>query len=158
MVEIRKYRSDDLEALSYELDDFQNQLTRLPTYSILERGDDSDPEKIPMTILFNDLPVGYFVLDFGKDKLTLTENKKSILIRSVSLNPLFQGKRIAKEAFHKISEFANENFPEYNELVLTVNFRNEKAHQLYLKTNFIDEGKTAENRNGPQHILSKKIK
>ena len=98
-----------------------------------------------------------FVLDFGKDKLTLTENEKSILIRSVSLNPLFQGKGIAKEAFNKISEFANENFPKYNELVLTVNFKNEKAHQLYLKTNFIDEGKTAENRNGPQHILSKKI-
>ena len=76
MVEIRKYRSEDLESLSYELDDFQNKLTRLPTYSILERGDDSDPEKFPMTILFNDFPVGYLVLDFGKDKLTLTEKKK----------------------------------------------------------------------------------
>lgn len=157
MVEIRKYRNEDLAELSYELNEFQSQLTRLPTYSILERGDGSDPEKFPVTILFNKLPVGYFVLDFGKDKLSLTENEKSILIRSVSLNPLFQGKGIAKEAFNKIAEFANINFPQYNEFVLTVNFKNKKAHQLYLKTNFIDEGKTAENRNGPQHILSKKI-
>lgn len=157
MVEIRKYRTADLAELSYELSEFQSQLTRLPVYSILERGDDSDPEKFPVTILFNDLPVGYFVLDFGKDKLTLTENENSILIRSVSLNPQFQGKGIAKEAFNKITQFANENFPSSDELVLTVNFKNETAHQLYLKIGFIDEGKTSENRNGPQHVLSKKI-
>jgi RimJ/RimL family protein N-acetyltransferase len=68
------------------------------------------------------------------------------LIRSVSLNPLFQGKGITKKAFNKISEFANENFPEYNELVLTVNFRNENAHQLYLKINFINEVKKKQKR------------
>lgn len=157
MVEIRKYRTEDLEALSYELDEFQNQLTRLPNYSILERKDDLDPDKFPITIVFNNFPVGYFVLDFGKDKLSFTHNEFSILIRSVSLNPLYQGKKIAKEAFNKISEFVKENFPKYNELVLTVNFKNEIAHQLYLKTGFIDEGKTAENRNGPQHVLTKKI-
>lgn len=157
MVEIRKYRTADLTELSYELSEFQSQLTRLPVYSILERGDDADPEKFPVTILFNDLPVGYLVLDFGKDKLNLTENENSILIRSVSLNPQFQGKGIAKEAFSKIAQFANENFSSFDELVLTVNFKNETAHQLYLKSGFIDEGKTSENRNGPQHVLSKKI-
>ena len=66
MVKIRKYRNEDLAELSYELDEFQSQLKRLPTYSILERRDDSDPEKLPMTILFNDFPVGYFCVRFRK--------------------------------------------------------------------------------------------
>lgn len=157
MVEIRNFRKEDLEALSYELDECQNKFTRLPSFSMIERRDDLDPNKYPITILFENLPVGYFVLDLGEDKLSFTENENAVLIRSLSLNPLFQGRKIGKKAMIAITEFVHQNFINCDELVLAVNFKNVNAHQLYLKSGFVDGGKTSENRNGPQHILTKKI-
>lgn len=78
-------------------------------------------------------------------------------MRSLSLNPEFQGKGIAKEAMLEVPDFLKINFPNCNEIVLAVNFKNLVAYHLYLKTNFVDQGKTMTGRNGLQYILTLKI-
>ena len=96
-------------------------------------------------------------MDFGIDKLDLTENENSTLLRSLSINPEYQGKGIGKTAMIVLSDFVKENFPECDEVVLAVNFNNKSAYDLYLKCGFKDEGKTREFKNGYQHLLSKRI-
>lgn len=154
---IRKYKPEDFPFLNYELDEEQLQFTRLPKYSIAERNDWMDSSKIPVTILFEEQPVGYFVLDEGKDIFTYTQNKNSVLIRSLSLNPDFQGKGIAKQAMLDITGFVKKHFNDKDELVLAVNFRNKNAYNIYRKCNFEDYGDVVEGRIGPQHILFKEI-
>ena len=154
---IRNYKPEDLPFLNYELDEEQHQFTRLPKYSIADRNDLKDATKKAITILFKNKPVGYFVLDEGEDKFLYTKNQKSVLIRSLSLNPEFQGKGIAKQAMLDIAEFVKSNFDDKNELVLAVNFRNKNAYHLYRKCNFEDYGDVMKGRKGLQHILFKKI-
>lgn len=154
---IRPYKSEDLPFLDYELAPEQHQFTRLPKFSIFERNDLEDPFKTPVTILFEGKPVGYFVLDVGKETFNYSKNKNAVVIRSLSLNPDYQGKGIAKKAILEIGGFVKEHFKDKDELVLSVNFRNKNAYSLYRKCNFEGEGAVIEGRNGPQHVLTKKI-
>lgn len=154
---LRKFKIEDLPFLNYQLDEIQDQFTRTANWCINERKDLEDPLKTLVTILFEDKPVGFFVLDSGKDKLEYTDNENAVLLRSLSLNPEFQGKGIAKKAMLDVERFAKENIKLVNEIVFGVNAKNENAYQLYLKTGYLDEGKILMGRNGPQHILSKKI-
>lgn len=154
---VRHYQEAHFPFLDYELHEAQKQFSRLPQYSIVERGDLEDPLKTPVTILYEDRPVGYFVLDRGSDRLLLTDEPKSLLLRTLSVHPEFQGKGIAKKAMLETPEFIRLNFLDIKELVLTVNCRNAAAYQLYITTGFLDAGKKTGGRHGPQHILSKKI-
>ena len=154
---IRPYKPEDLQFLDYELAPEQHQFTRLPKFSIFERKDLEDPFKTPVTILFEDKPVGYFVLDVGEEIFNYTKNKNAVVIRSLSLNPDYQGKEIAKKGILESGGFVKEHFKDKDELVLSVNFRNKNAYSLYRKCNFEDEGAVIESRNGPQHVLTKKI-
>ncbi len=122
--------------------------------NISER-DDSDA--FPITIFENDIPAGFFVLDFGKDKLELTDNQNSVLIRSLSVNPQMQGRGIGKSAMMKVDEFVKEHFKNCNELVLAVNQKNDSAYHIYLEAGYIYDGKTRIGRSGPQYLMHKKL-
>ncbi len=154
---LRKFKIEDLSFLNYKLDEIQDQFTRTADWCINERKDLQDPLKTPVTILYDGMPVGFFVLDFGEDKCDYTENKNAILLRSLSLNPNYQGKGNAKNAMIEVENFVKLNIESADEIVFSVYFKNTNAYQLYLKTGFIDDGKTVIGRNGPLHILSKKI-
>ena len=107
--------------------------------------------------MLDDEPIGFFVLDYGEDKLDLTKNENSLLLRSLSINPAFQGKGFGKIAMNLVDDFVKENFPTIDELVLAVNFLNKSAYDLYLKVGYIDDGSQREWHNGMQHLLRKKI-
>lgn len=114
-------------------------------------------DKFPVTIFFQNKAVGFFVLDFGADKFELTENENSTLLRSLSINPDYQGKGIGKTSMIILSDFVKENFPDCDEVVLAVNFNNNSAYDLYLKCGFEDQGKKRQMSKGWQNLLSKKI-
>jgi len=110
-----------------------------------------------VTILQDEKPAGFFVLDFGEDKLDLTDNEKSVLLRSLSVNPDLQGKGIGKAAMQLVDRFVRENFPDCDEIVLAVNQKNISAYQIYLKTGYLHEGKSRMGRSGPQYLMHKKL-
>lgn len=158
MTTLSFYKPEDfIDLTNYALDDEQSQFTAMPKATLEIIKEKNTGNKFPVTICFNDKPVGFFVLDFGEDKFDLTENVNSTLLRSLSINPEYQGKGVGKTAMVVVSDFIKENFPACTEIVLAVNFNNKSAYNLYLKCGFLDEGKTREMSKGSQHLLSKKI-
>lgn len=157
MVTLRKYLKTDFDALNYKITKQQAKFTADINYCINERKDLESKTKNVISLLYKKHIAGFFVLDTGDDKLKLTNNKKSVLIRCFSINPKFQGKGIGKNAMILVSEFVRNNFSEINEIVLSVNMKNKNAYLLYLKSSFIDDGKTINGIMGPQHVLFKKL-
>lgn len=160
MTELKFYHSEDLSELDYILDDIQSQYTATAKQSlekIEERNQRGDFFAYPITIFYQEKIAGFFVLDFGEDKFDLTENADSVLLRSLSINPDFQGKGIGKSAMTEADHFIREHFTDCNEIVLAVNEKNTQAFQLYIKTGYEFEGKTREGRSGTQFLMFKKL-
>ena len=103
-----------------------------------------------ISILKNLRAVGFFILDRGEDKLEYTNNPQSILLRSFSINPLYQGQGIAKATMLPglLEKFIYQLAPSCNEIVLAVNPANQLAYQLYLKCGFLEAGKMVMSRRG----------
>jgi len=159
MVRLAFYKPEDYADLTnYDLDAQQNQFTAMPKATLEVIKEKNTGDKFPIAIFYDDTAVGFFVLDFGEDKFELTENENSTLLRSLSLNPAYQGKGIGKTAMMLLSDFLKTEFPKCDEVVLAVNFNNKTAYDLYLKCGFEDDGKTREMSKGWQHLLSKKMK
>ncbi|WP_282630552.1 GNAT family N-acetyltransferase [Empedobacter sedimenti] len=143
--------------LNYTLPENQINFTALPELTFHRLKERKDNHAKPITILLEAEPIGFFVLDYGDDKLEMTNNKNSLLVRSLSINPQYQGKGYGKVAMNLVDGFVKDNFPTIDELVLAVNFNNKSAYDLYLKVGYIDDGSQREWVNGMQHLLRKKI-
>lgn len=160
MTELKFYQPENLSELDYVLDKIQSQFTATAKQSlqkIEERNQNGDFFAYPITIFHDEKIVGFFVLDFGEDKFDLTENQNSVLIRSLSVNPEFQGKGIGKSAMIEVDHFIKEHFTDCDEVVLAVNEKNTSAFQLYTSTGYVYDGKMREGRSGPQFLMSKKL-
>lgn len=157
MVELNFFQQKDLPGLSYTLDELQSQYTATAQQALQKIEERSDTLAFPITIFENENPAGFFVLDFGNDKLELTDNHHSMLLRSFSINPEQQGKGIGKKAMIQVDEFIRENFKECDEIVLAVNQNNTFAYQLYLAVGYQYEGKERIGRSGLQYLMYKKL-
>ncbi|MCU7612927.1 GNAT family N-acetyltransferase [Chryseobacterium sp. GMJ5] len=160
MINLKFYKPDHLPELDYALDDIQSQFTATAKQAlekIEERNLNDDFFAYPITIFYNEKAAGFFVLDFGDDKLDLTENKNAVLLRSLSVNPDFQGKGIGKQAMIEVDLFIREHFSECDEIVLAVNEKNTVAFQIYSNTGYQYEGKMRDGRSGPQFLMTKKL-
>lgn len=150
----QKHYSD----LLYDLDEVQASFTSTFAHALERTKNAPEDTAFIITVLKNDSPSGFFVLDFGEDKWELSENPNCVLFRSFSINPKFQGQGLGKEAVLKTEDFLQKHFPECDEIVLAVNEKNIPAKQLYLKCGYKDEGKTRVGAKGRQFILNKKLK
>lgn len=160
MVDLQFFEPKDLPELNYELDEIQAQFSALPKQAlerIEARNQNDDFFAYPITIFYDEKVAGFCVLDFGDDKLALTDNADSVLLRSLSINPEFQGIGIGKSVMIVLDQFIKEHFKDCNEVVLSVNERNDLAFQIYLKTGYIFEGKKIEGRSGPQFVMFKNL-
>lgn len=160
MVDLQFFEPKDLPELNYELDEIQAQFSALPKQAlerIEARNQNDDFFAYPITIFYDERVAGFCVLDFGADKLALTDNADSVLLRSLSINPEFQGIGIGKSVMIVLDHFIKEHFKDCNEIVLSVNERNDLAFQIYLKTGYIFEGKKIEGRSGPQFVMFKNL-
>ncbi|WP_160140053.1 GNAT family N-acetyltransferase [Chryseobacterium sp. c4a] len=146
-----------LSQLNYDLDEGQQRFTATVDQALknIEKRNGSDA--FPITILDDNIAVGFFVLDFGEDKLELTDNRNSVLVRSLSVNPAMQGKGIGKVAMMKLDEFVRDHFKYCGEIVLAVNQKNDSAYHIYLKAGYIYDGRTRVGRSGPQYLMHKKL-
>lgn len=157
MVHLKFYEQKDFPGVDYALDENQLQYTAIAGQALQRIEEREDTLAFPITIFEDEHPAGFFVLDFGNDKLDLTDNKNAMLLRSFSINPKLQGKGIGKTAMIQVDEFVRENFKDCDEIVLAVNQNNIAAYQLYRNTGYHYEGKTRIGRSGPQYIMFKKL-
>ncbi|MFY1047781.1 GNAT family N-acetyltransferase [Chryseobacterium sp. GP-SGM7] len=158
MVELQFFEPKHLSELTYSLDEIQAQYSSLPKQAlerIESRNQNDDFFAYPITIFYDDKVAGFCVLDFGADKLELTDNSDAVLLRSLSVNPEFQGKGIGKSAMVAIDDFVKQHDKDCNEIVLSVNERNDLAFQIYQNQGYIYDGKKIDGRSGPQLVMSK---
>lgn len=146
-----------LAQLGYNLDEEQQRFTTTVDQALENIEGRNGHEAFPVTILNDHAAAGFFVLDFGHDKLELTDNNNSVLVRSLSVNPELQGKGIGKTAMMQVDEFVKDNFKYCDEIVLAVNQKNDSAYHIYLKAGYIFDGKTRIGRSGPQYLMYKKL-
>ncbi|MGG7552952.1 GNAT family N-acetyltransferase [Chryseobacterium arthrosphaerae] len=157
MIHLKFFTPEHLTRVSYALDENQMRFTATAQQALQNISERDDSDAFPITIFEDDIPAGFFVLDFGKDKLDLTDNQDSVLIRSLSVNPQMQRRGIGKRAMMKVDEFVREHFKNCNELVLAVNQKNDSAYHIYLQAGYIYDGKTRIGRSGPQYLMHKKL-
>ena len=145
------------DELSYALGDEQKQFTTLPN----EWFDDERADAYKVVILDDELcrAVGFFVLDFGRDKYCYTDNPNAVLLRSMSMNPDFQGMGYAKNALDvkRLQEFCKMHIPLCDEFVLGVNHANVSAQRLYEKVGFIRQARTVMGQKGEEWVYCLKI-
>lgn len=160
MTVLRRYNYTHFPFLNYDLDEVQIQFTATAPLAIrrLEnRQLKGDFSAVAVTIFHDEVPSGFFILDFGSDKDELSDNPYSVLLRSFSINPKFQGKGIGKNAMNLVSDFVKKYFPHTKLVVLAVNQNNITAISLYEKTGFNFVGNMREGRSGLQKIMFKKL-
>jgi len=139
-IELCFFSENHLKDLNYILNENQLTFVKPPAFA-LNRAKKKKGEEFSLTILFNKKPVGFLALDFGDDKLILCDNKNAVMLRSLSINPEFQRKGIAKLAMLQVSNFVKIHFPKCTEIILSVNTRNKNAYQLYVKSGYLDTGR-----------------
>lgn len=122
----------------YYLPEEQVQYTAHPLDGLIAC--ETDPERHPIVILYHHMPAGFFVLHGWGGVKDYVENRNALLLRAYSVNSAFQGKGIAQASLKQLPEFVRANFPDVNEVILTVNQANEKAQHVYKKAGFIDKG------------------
>ncbi|WP_300669131.1 GNAT family N-acetyltransferase [Soonwooa sp.] len=144
------------DLMAYDLDEEQAEFSRIPAQVL------TDPKMMTNQhfhhcILFDGKVVGFFTLDFSDERLTYSSNKDAVLLRSLSINPAFQGKGIAKSVMLQLPDWVKTHFPRANEIVFGVNIRNKNAYELYLKTGYSDSGNIYEGKKGPQNLMFKTL-
>lgn len=122
----------------YYLPEEQVQYTAHPIDALLSC--ESDPERHPIVILYENVPAGFFVLHGWGGAKDYVENRNALLLRAYSVNTSFQGRGIAQASLKLLPEFVRANFPGVDEVILTVNIANERAQHVYKKGGFIDKG------------------
>lgn len=157
MVHLQFFISEDLAGLNYVLDEVQSLYTSTAEQALERIKERNDGLAFPVSIFNDEILVGFLVLDFGADKFDITDNPNSVLLRSLSINPDFQGKGIGKSMMFVIDEFVKKHFDTCDEIVLAVNQNNTLAYEIYLKTGYLYDGKIREGRTGPQYLMSKKL-
>lgn len=143
----------DLNHIEIAISD--RQFTKTPVENIELAAHDS--ERHP-TLIYNHEQqcVGFFTLHEGQGVTPYTENKDAIFFRSFSIDKKHRGKGYAKKVMTALPGYLSEQFPNINEIYLTVNNDNVIAQQLYEQCNYQYVGtSTLENR--PVYILKQKI-
>lgn len=107
-----------------------------------------DENCFPVVILFDDEPVGFFVLHNSGEIYDFTENDNAIFLLAFSIDRNHQGKGYAKLAMNSLPKFVQHYFPQVGEIILTVNENNLAAKRLYEISGFIYKGKNKQGRSG----------
>ncbi|MDD2983890.1 MAG: GNAT family N-acetyltransferase [Crocinitomicaceae bacterium] len=157
MLSLIPYTSSHFIPLSYQLNEEQAQFTTSIDDCINKRKDLEDNDKSIIVIQLDETPIGFFILDKGIDRLQLTENPKSLLMRSYSINPKYQGKGYGKKVMELMDDYIRQHYNSIEELVLSVNMKNQHAYHVYLKSGFQDTGSKITGIRGSQYVLSSKL-
>ncbi len=150
------YKNEYNRKLSdYQLSEDQLRYASLPLKAIKKC--EEDDTRYPVVILYRGEPAGFFVLHGWEGVKVYSDNKAAILIRGYSVNNDYQGKGIAKESLLILDSFVRNHFPDKNEIILAVNYRNTIAQHVYKKGGFRDKGIRVMGRKGELFIFHKDL-
>ncbi|WP_165312952.1 GNAT family N-acetyltransferase [Vibrio ziniensis] len=108
----------------------------------------------PHLIIFEDKPVGFFLLDLDYSTKYQFGSQKAIGIRALLVDQHYQGKGIATKVIKALPSYVAKHYPDFEVMQLTVNCRNKPAYECYLKCGFADTGELyLGGPVGPQHIM-----
>lgn len=157
-VQLVFYEEEEHEAsiCGYELDVKQKEFTFMPR-AALERFN-GNGHCTPVVILDGNVPAGFFVLHAGPDALGDPGLEGYMLIRSLSVNPLFQGRGIGQQAMKLLPLFVKKFFPHIGELILLVNDGNDRASYVYKSAGYEDRGIRRQGPKGLQSVLHLSIR
>ncbi|WP_114603982.1 GNAT family N-acetyltransferase [Staphylococcus sp. EZ-P03] len=116
--------------------------------------EDLADQEYPVIVLYEQLPAGFLRLNQNQERFGLTDNPNSILVKSFSVTETLQGQGIAQSALKQLPNYVKQHFPEVDEIVLSVNFKNPKAIHVYKKIGYNDTGRVIGGNAGPQHVMS----
>lgn len=153
-VELQFYKSEYLNLLKdYHLPEDQARFTALPADAL-----EVTHEKQPVVIIGNGIVVGFFVLHTSSRVKEYTDNPHAVLLTAFSVNHSQQGKGYARKGLEQLTGFIRKEFPECNEIVLSVNKLNIPAQKVYEKVGYQDTGRTMMGKMGEQFIYSLLLK
>ncbi|AOH53476.1 GNAT family N-acetyltransferase [Peribacillus muralis] len=136
---IRPFMDKDYAALNdYCLPTEQAIYTSLPLKIIEDFR--RDEYNLPMMIIVNEDLVGCFALYTDKSGNKYTSNENAILFKSFSVDSRHQKKGLAFKALKKLPQLIKRNYPDKDEIILTVHHTNNQAINLYEKAGFVDNG------------------
>ena len=154
MVKILEYQTEHFADLtSYTLPEEQAMFSRIPAEVLNNPRIDDETDRFYYTIMYNDKAVGFFLLEFAHDRWYKPQDETAALLRSLTLNPEFQGRGIARN----IQIAKRKRKPDVKEIAFGVNFKNTSAYQMYLKAGYQDSGESFDGPKGPQHIMVKEL-
>lgn len=157
-LQIQPYQSSYYSALSqFEIPKEQLEFTASPYDCLILRKVELLTGKFPTVFLQDGIPVGFFVLDISEDKMSLTSNENSILLRSLSINLPYQGKGLGRSLMRMIPLYVKSVFHGVNEIVLSVNEKNTLAYKVYMSTGYLDNGEIVDEQTSPKHVLHYRI-
>ncbi|MCM3240489.1 GNAT family N-acetyltransferase [Heyndrickxia oleronia] len=149
-VELQFYQSEWYDLITdYHLPEEQVRFTALPIEML-----EISHERHPIMIVSNHVPVGFFVLHSSDRVKEYTDNPNAMLLTAFSVNHSQQGKGYAKKGLEQLPIFINREFPNCDEIVLSVNKLNVHAQKVYERVGYIDTGRRRPGKMGEQLILS----
>lgn len=148
---IRPFVENDSAVRKYCLPTEQAIFTSLPIKVI--EAFKKDKDKQPFFIYFNDFLIGFFALYTNKTSNYYSSNEHAILLKSFSIDSRFQKRGHALNTLRILPEIINLNFPDKDEIILTVHHTNIPAINLYIKAGFIDKGMRFEGDFGEELIF-----
>jgi len=155
-IQLMPYYAQLKEAIEcIKITEADRKFTKTPVENILLA--EQDPERHP-TLVFDDNKrcVGFFTLHEGGGVSPFSNNRNAIFFRSFSIDADSRGKGLGKQVIQALPDYVKQHFTNINEIVLTVNTDNKRAHQLYQRCDYENIGHTTlEDR--PVYILSHKI-
>jgi RimJ/RimL family protein N-acetyltransferase len=115
---------------------------------------EADPDREPVAILDNGVPVGFFVLHRGPGAGVLAPQARDVLLRAFLVDAAAQGRGIATRALATLPDFVAARLPGVHRIVLTVNVENPVAIRTYRRAGFADSGEVYHGgTSGPQHVF-----
>ena len=156
-VSLATYQEEHGEVLAtFHLPEDQTVYSALPEQSL--RYCHEDPDRHPIVVLVDEVPVGFFVLHIGEQMKSFTEDERAILLRGFLIDHNHQGKKYGKKAMEILPGFAKYLFPDKDCIVLAVNVKNVAAKALYSNSGFQDTGLKKEGRSGWMHIMEYRLR
>ncbi|MCJ1662906.1 GNAT family N-acetyltransferase [Staphylococcus sp. NRL 18/288] len=155
-MQIRRFKNKDLKLIdSFKVLKEDRKFTRTPLHNIKLAQEDN--ERHPIIVMQNDRCVGYFTLHDGSGVAPYSDNRQVMFFRSFSVDAKHRGQGIGKSIIEALPHFIEQEFPNVNEIVLTVNTDNYKAIRLYENAGYNYTG-DASLEGRPVHIMSYTIK
>lgn len=138
MIRLEPYSLLHFESLqALQLAPEQAEFTALPSELLPMLA--GDPERLGVTILENDVPVGLFALSVGehRDKYLPQPDPAGVALGALSLDRRCQGRGVGTAAMRQLGDLVPRHFPSAQHVLLVVNQRNPAAKRVYEKVGFV---------------------